>query len=230
MLDAFNSLTRRIECVERQNSILTKRIEYLEGSHPNPCYGYHIPTPPIRSPYFTTPPPPEVLTSSSQQSCSESEAVADSYLMNKENKQPNNMEKKLVFDEGSWSVPEEASTSKKPLPPIQHNELISPRDVVLKYPTLGSASKIPTLAVRLAKEAFFGKHVMSFCTFRGIGSCHALPEAEVADMKAFLYKLCVPKHVTSKVEFENLYKKCVESVGQSCKSLRKLRLSNQQLV
>ena len=126
----------------------------------------------------------------SQQSCSESEAVADSYLINKENEQPNNMENKLVFDEGSWSVPEEASTSKKPLPPIQHYELISPRDVVLQYPTLGSASKIPTLAVRLAKEAFFEKHVMSFCTFRGIGSCHALPEAEVAEMKAF-YTRCV---------------------------------------
>ena len=140
------------------------------------------------------------------------------------------MEKKLVFDEGSWSVPEEASTSQKPLPLIQHNKLISPRDVVLKNPTLGSASKIPTLAVCLAKEAFFEKHVMSFCTFRGIGSCHALPEVEVAEMKAFLYKVCVPKYVTSKVEFECLYKECVESVGQSCKSLRKLCLSNQQLV
>ena len=253
MQDAFNTLTKRLESVERKNTILTKRIEYLEGTHAYPYYGYPLSTPPVQPPYLVTPPeiltsssqstppvqprylvrppPPEILTSSSH---SESDSAADCYLLHKENEPPANCntENKLEFDKGPPPVPVEAPMSKieTPLPPIQYDDLIKPQEVVMKYPTLLSASKIPTLAVRLAKEAYFGKYVMSFCTFRGIGSCHALPETEVKQMKGFLYQLCVPKYVTSKIEFECLYKKCVESVGQSCSYLRKLRLSNQKLV
>lgn len=235
MLDAIDSLTKRIESVERENRILTNRMSYLEGIHVYPnYYGYPVPAPPIRSPYIVSPPKALTTTPSSQQSSAESDP--DLYLINKENTPPQNkeiLEQNEVSDKPPMPVPAVAPMSSKketPLPPINYDELLRPEDVVMKYPKLASVSKIPTLAVRLAKEAFFGRYVMSFCTFRGLGSFHALPEKEVANMKAFLLKLCVPQYVSSRVEFECLYKKCIESVGQSCKALRRLRLSNQKLI
>ena len=116
-----------------------------------------------------------------------------------------------------------------PLPPIDYSKLMTPQMVVNKYPKLCTGSKIPTLAVKLAKEAYFGPEVMSFCTFKGVGSCHALPQTQVKKMKDFLRTFSFPGIISSKVEFENVWSKCVESVGQKCKTLRNLRLANMEL-
>ena len=115
------------------------------------------------------------------------------------------------------------------LPPIDHSTLISPQAVVDKYPKMLKESKIPSLAIRLAKEAFFGKEVMSFCTFRGVGSYHALPDTEVKKLKEFLRNLTCPGIISSRPDFEILWKKCVESIGQCCKNLRKCRLASLEL-
>ena len=120
------------------------------------------------------------------------------------------------------------NVEKKPLPPIDHDALITPAKVLHKYPQLISPAKISTFAVRLCKEAYFGKYVMSFCTFSGSGSLPGLPEAQFMAMKAFLFKVCVPA-LGSKIEFEGFYKKCTESVGQACKNLRTQRLCGLEL-
>ena len=96
-----------------------------------------------------------------------------------------------------------------------------------KYPKLARKSKITILAVRLAKEAHFSKLNMSFCTFKGIGFCPALPEAEVKKLKSYLNTLCVPNLVTSKVEFEEIFKGCIDAIGQVCKELRKKQLTSE---
>ena len=116
-----------------------------------------------------------------------------------------------------------------PLPPINHDKLFSPQTVADKYPKLLVRSKIPTLAVKLAKEAFFGPEIMSYCTFKGVGSYHALSQAEVKEMKQFLFKLTFPSIVSSRIDFEDVWAKCVESVGQKCKMLRHRRLENLEL-
>ena len=54
---------------------------------------------------------------------------------------------------------------------------------------------------------------MSYCTFRGVGSNHALPQDEVKKMKDFL---SFPAIVSSRIDFEDVWTKCVESVGQKC--------------
>ena len=59
------------------------------------------------------------------------------------------------------------------LPPINRNSLINPQVVVDKNPKMLRQLQIPKLSIRLAQEAYFGKEVMSFCTFRGVGSYHA---------------------------------------------------------
>ena len=104
--------------------------------------------------------------------------------------------------------------------------MLSPQTVADKYPKLLVPSKVPTLAVKLAKEAYFGTELMSYCTFKGVGSYHALPQTEVKDMKAFLFKLTFPNMVSSRVDFEDIWAKCVESVDQKCKQLRNRQLGN----
>lgn len=107
-----------------------------------------------------------------------------------------------------------------PLPSIDYEEMLSPHVVVDKYPKLLQASKLPTLAVRLAKQAYFGKQIMKRCTVRGTGKLHALLPNELANMKEFLKKLEMPSITSSFVEFENLWKNCTESIGQACKDYR----------
>ena len=123
----------------------------------------------------------------------------------------------------------EETIKKITAPPINQQELITPQDVLEKYPKLAKKSKITTLAVRLAKEAFFGREHMSYCTYKGVGSLPALPDTEVNKLKAFLHTLCIPQIVTSNVEFEGIYRACVEAVGQACKELRKQRLAKENL-
>ena len=107
-----------------------------------------------------------------------------------------------------------------PLPSIDKSTLVQPMEVLEKYPKLICLSKIPTLAVRLSKEAYFGKSIMAKCTVRGTGSYHALPEEELTEIKGFLFGLCHPRMTTTRCEFENTWKSCVDSIGQACKALR----------
>ena len=110
-------------------------------------------------------------------------------------------------------------------PPIDRTKLTTPEDVVEKNSNLLNKCKISTIAVRLAKEAYFGKEYMSYCTFRGIGRFPGLPEGDIKRMKAFLKSICIPRIVGSTVDFEAIYKSCAESIGQSCKTLRKQQLA-----
>jgi len=110
-----------------------------------------------------------------------------------------------------------------PLPAINKVSLLSPEEVVNKNPKLLKSDKIPTLSVRLAKESFFGKNVMSRCTVRGTGSYHALPESELKALKEYVMQLCIPRFAPTKVDFEIIWKGCIESIGQACKSLRNVQ-------
>ena len=121
---------------------------------------------------------------------------------------------------GSVLSSAKVTTSKGPLPQINKFKLSSPEDVVKMHPKLVKLSKIPTLSVKLAKEAYFGKDIMAVCTVRGLGNYHALPETELKELKMYLRRLCIPRLVTNHVEFEQTWKVCTESIGQACKALR----------
>ena len=108
-----------------------------------------------------------------------------------------------------------------PLPSIDRSKLLYPENVVEKYPQFLVRSKLPTLAVKLCKESYFGKEIMLKCTVKGTGQYHALPEATMKDLKIFMTDLCVPRHTATKLEFEVTWKACIESIGQACKTLRK---------
>lgn len=107
-----------------------------------------------------------------------------------------------------------------PLPTIDRSKLLPPEDVVNKYSQFLYRSKLPTLAVKLCKESFFGKNVMSLCTVKGTGQHHALPETGMKALKLFMTELCVPRHTPTRLEFESSWKSCIEAIGQACKALR----------
>ena len=113
-----------------------------------------------------------------------------------------------------------------PLPPIDRTKLLSSKDVVEKYPQFLFCSKLPTLAVKLCKESFFGKAIMSRCTVRGTGQFHALPETTLKEMKLFVMDLCVPRLTPTNIEFEATWKNCIESIGQACKAMRSSQTCN----
>ena len=107
-----------------------------------------------------------------------------------------------------------------PLPNIDRSKLVDPQDVIDKNFKLLNKAKLPTLAVRLAKEAFFGPEIMIKCTVRGVGSHHALPKTELSKLKNLLCDLALPRLVDRRVEFEEIWKNCVNAIGQACKQYR----------
>ena len=93
-------------------------------------------------------------------------------------------------------------------------------DVVRKYPNLRKENVIGKLAVKLAKEAFFGDDVMIMCTVMGCSNYPALPTQEFQQLKQTIFSL-FPACWLNHVEFESkIWSQCVNSIGQLCKCLR----------
>jgi len=110
--------------------------------------------------------------------------------------------------------------------PIDRTKLLSPQDVVEKYPQFLFRFKLPTLAVKLCKESFFGKAIMSLHTVQGTSQFHALPETTLKELKLFMIELCVPRITPTCLKFEVVWKSCIKSVGQTCKAMRNSQNSN----
>lgn len=205
---------------------------------------YHSSLPPL---LFTTPPPtnspryPSVSpipfsTSSSSTSEMSSEMSsnisADDTCANQHSTSTKNDCDSLPATDKSTEVPKHppkrlsklelllANKENDPLPPINKKKLVDPKVVLDQNEKLQKLSKIPTLAIKLAREAFFGKEIMARCTVRGTGTYHALPQDTLEEMRQFIFRLSFPRHLTSRIEFEDVWRKCVESVGQACKALR----------
>ena len=64
---------------------------------------------------------------------------------------------------------------------IDKSSLMPPEDVVRKYPKLKGESKAGKLAVKLAKEAFFGDKILIQCTVSGCRDLPALPMQELTE-------------------------------------------------
>lgn len=92
-------------------------------------------------------------------------------------------------------------------------------DVMARYPNLKGA-KLPTLAMKLAKEAVFGEKIMKQCTPLGSRSLPGLPTAELNKLKEVLFRH-TPQFWGNPAEFETLWSDCIASIGQACKRLRK---------
>ena len=91
-------------------------------------------------------------------------------------------------------------------------------DVMARYPNLKGA-KLPTLAMKLAKEAVFGEKIMKQCTPFGSRSLPGLPTAELNKLKEVLFRH-TPQFWGNPAEFETVWSDCITSIGQACKRLR----------
>ena len=91
-------------------------------------------------------------------------------------------------------------------------------DVIARYPNLKGA-KLPTLSMKLAKEAVFGEKIMKQCTPLGSRSLPGLPTAELNNLKEVLFRHS-PQYWGNTAEFESVWSDCIESIGQACKRLR----------
>ena len=116
----------------------------------------------------------------------------------------------IQFSSKSASLP---STS------IQKSQLREPDEVLRQYYKLKTECKIGTLAVKLAREAFFGPEVLAKCTVVGCRELPALPIEEVQQLKKFLFAQ-FPTYWKNVAGFESLWAICVTSINQCCKLLR----------
>ena len=120
-----------------------------------------------------------------------------------------------------------AKTKNQDLSAAQINkaQLVPASDVINKYPNLQKENIIGKLAVKLAKESFFGDSVLVKCTVMGCNSHPALPLKELNELKRTIFSL-FPTYWANPVEFESeLWTQCVNSIGQLCKRLRAIQLT-----
>ena len=91
-------------------------------------------------------------------------------------------------------------------------------DVVHKYLKLRGECNAGRMACKIAKEAIFGPEVMKMCTPIGSRDKPGLPVKELQELKKIMF-MQLPQFWNNPVEFEGTWKKCLESVQQSCKRL-----------
>jgi hypothetical protein len=100
---------------------------------------------------------------------------------------------------------------------------MSASEVIVRYPKLRSPSNSGTLASKLAREAYFGEDVLAKCTISGDRGLPGLPIVELQQLKQTFF-IQFPEYWRSPHEFEPLWSTATISIGQLCKTLRKIEL------
>ena len=120
------------------------------------------------------------------------------------------------------ATPVRVKPANKPLPSsaINKQKLVTVNDVIMKHPKLRCSSKVGTLAVKLAKDAFFGEDVMAQCTVAGERDLPGLPSKELQQLKNALF-MQFPDYWRAPQEFEPLWKEATAAIGQACKRVRR---------
>ena len=99
----------------------------------------------------------------------------------------------------------------KPCTPIPQR-LHDSEEVVRLNPKLLALSSIGRLAVKLAREAYFGQTLMSQCTVYGYKGLPALPKDSLLQLKNKLLSLH-PQFLNTPVEFESYWKTAVDALN-----------------
>ena len=81
------------------------------------------------------------------------------------------------------------------------------------------ANEMPTLAMKLAREAHFGDEVMAQCTVMRYRDYPRLPSDELCSLKETIFRQ-FPALWKDPVEFESVWVACVDTIGQACKRFR----------
>ena len=84
---------------------------------------------------------------------------------------------------------------------------------------VGKDGKIRTMALVLAREAYFGESVLAQCTPQGYADKSGLPLDELMALKEELRKL-YPNYWNNPLAFEERWSKCLETISQACNRMR----------
>ena len=122
---------------------------------------------------------------------------------------------------GAQCLPIAPRQSTANLPPnaVDRSKLASPAQTLHRYPKLHTEGKASVLAVKLARESYFGETTMQQCTVMGCGKYPALPSTELNNLKQTIFSL-FPRYWSNPVLFEAVWKECAEAIGQACKRIR----------
>ena len=105
---------------------------------------------------------------------------------------------------------------------INKENLLPTETIIKKYPSLRHENVIGKLAVKLARECFFGNEVLARCTVMGCRDYPALPVNELNELKQLIFSM-FPAYWNSPIEFESkIWNICANSIGQLCKRLRSM--------
>ena len=110
---------------------------------------------------------------------------------------------------------------------IRKDKLSLPSAVLTKYNKL--KCRAPTLAMHLAREAFFGEDVMERCTPNGNRDLPGLPRDELYQLKIEMFRL-FPKYWAAPQGFEALWATCMTSIEQCCKRIRLARQKSKTII
>ena len=76
------------------------------------------------------------------------------------------------------------------------------------------------MAVKLAREAYFGEQIMLKCTVYGSTNLESLPIEKVLQLKCNIL-LLLPEYACNPHMFEPIWRKCVDAINHACCKLRK---------
>ena len=102
---------------------------------------------------------------------------------------------------------------------IKKSKLVSAEVVINKFSKMKTESKVGTLAVKLARQTYFGDEVMRKCTVQGVREFPGLPSDELSLLKKEIFNM-FPQFWRNPPEFETVWTNCVSAIGQACKRLR----------
>ena len=102
---------------------------------------------------------------------------------------------------------------------IDTTNLSSVEEVVALYSQYLCVDKAGTLAVKLAREAFFGDSILARCTVYGARGLPGLPRDTLTDLKQALF-VHFPEFWTEPDKFELLWSNCTSAINQRCNRLR----------
>ena len=104
---------------------------------------------------------------------------------------------------------------------VDRKKLTDPTVTLQKYYRLNCPTHAGTLAMKLARESFFGDQVLLQCTVMGNREYPALPMTELAELKQLVFSL-FPQYWGNAVEFETTWKRCTDAIGQACARLKRV--------
>ena len=209
----------RLQKVEEELQQLRQLVFYQQQQqHYNPFPNYY-PFPPINTPSFPSPsnpnpsyPPTNFLTSPAAASGIQNTPASPSTPQRPRRSEP--ASSPLPLSRLQTDNPHALPSSR-----IDRSKLDTVEKVVQKHHKFRGECKAGTLACKIAKEAIFGTEIMKICTPVGSRDKPGLPTKELAELKKVMY-MQFPQFWRNPVEFEPVWKRCLEAVQQGCKRLR----------